>query len=468
MFRKFVVTLCCVSLLVLPMRRAEAFVAPAPLVTVITAGGPVAWTVAGLSALVAAGAVIYAIAFKDQGGNEVARVTLNPKAPRPVPPGWTAAANPWDDAVPQSSIAATTVYSVSGCTGTFASREDAALNHWMACDGTSIHGTGCSVTSVAGNVVSGSCTDRTPSGGAGPYAFSSTVSQSNNCPAGYTLSGSSCNLTNASLVPYPPDGIAQKKVVSGVIVDDSRDPDVTTGAPGVTQTDTMFSVKGSSSTATVKINGDGTTTTTVTTPNGNGTSSRVALSAAAADSGATDGGTHATTLSNATVLGEGNTTDTDSATSVVTCTNCATEVTQQGVKSDLDALKSNGIKQDEQAASWSTPKAQADSKIADASTAADSHKQKFLDASGNSDASRLGVSGLTQYTPPTSGDGTGIPGLFPETATCAPMSLSFMSRTFTVDYCTVANGVRIVLEWGLYAVTFLYCLLLFYRRGQEA
>ena len=57
--RKFIVLVCCLALVLTPMRRAEAFVAPVPALAVLGAGGPIAWTVAGLAAAVAAGVAIY-------------------------------------------------------------------------------------------------------------------------------------------------------------------------------------------------------------------------------------------------------------------------------------------------------------------------------------------------------------------------------------------------------------------------
>lgn len=65
-------------------------------------------------------------------------------------------------------------------------------------------------------------------GGTGSFDASSNYScNTNSCPSGYTLSGSSCNLSNSSLVKYPSDGISTYvSDGAGHFVLDPRDPDL--------------------------------------------------------------------------------------------------------------------------------------------------------------------------------------------------------------------------------------------------
>ena len=59
----------------------------------------------------------------------------------------------------------------------------------------------------------------------GQLAGEYTIIPIASCPAGYTLSGSSCNLSNSSLVMYPSDGVPTLKATPSGFIPDSRDPD---------------------------------------------------------------------------------------------------------------------------------------------------------------------------------------------------------------------------------------------------
>lgn len=80
------------------------------------------------------------------------------------------------------------------------------------------------------------------------------------CQSGYTLSGSTCNLTNASLVKYPSDGIPTYiSDGAGHFIPDPRDPDIPSsslsglnGQPSVTQ-----STGGGQQTSTTSVGSDG-------------------------------------------------------------------------------------------------------------------------------------------------------------------------------------------------------------------
>jgi len=61
---------------------------------------------------------------------------------------------------------------------------------------------------------------------------SNKVASSSSCEAGYTLSGSTCNLTTPAAVKWPSDGIPTVKPINGVLTPAPRDPDNTGLSPG--------------------------------------------------------------------------------------------------------------------------------------------------------------------------------------------------------------------------------------------
>jgi len=436
------VYLMALALVVAPLRRAEAFVAPAAAPVLITAGGPVVWTIAALSALAAAGVAILAVKFKDSGGADVATVHVNPKSVKPVPAGWSAGL-PGEVPVPPGTTGSITQYecptygfSTGACASRFDTIEQACIATMANANRTYSDSSATHCWDVGHNA---------DYGAAGVYTT---------CPTGYTLTSGTCNLTNAAVVPYPSDGVGQTSTVPGTVTDDSRDPDNTLPS-NVTKTASRVTVKEGTKTTTIDINADGGVTVTQLVPNGNGTSTKIAVKTSAPDAGATDGGTRAVGVEQSVVSGEG---DSSSETPATSCAGgpCATEATQLANKALLQDLKDNGVKTDEQAATWATAKSAADTKITAADAAISNHTSKLTTIAGGGNSSGLGVSGLSNYVAPSSGESTGLESAIPAAASCQALSGSAFGRSWSVDICPVVNATRVILEWGLYVMTLAY------------
>jgi hypothetical protein len=379
-------------------------------------------------------------------------VRVNPKAPPITPVNWSAGTGAADP-IPPSSYSAETAY----CT----------LSH--PCDGTYTSGiAACTAWDIEvhnppeGNV-------QVVSGGAycqvGSLGHFTALSSGLFCKTGYTRSGGTCNLTNAAAVPYPTDGVGQKKVVAGVITDESRDPDNATPAGvGVTATQTQITVQVGTTTSTFKVNADGTSTVSVTTGNGNGTSTRITANMAQPDAGASDGGTKASGVKAEQVIGEGGSAATEPTGTVFYCNNCATEATAAVIKSDIGTIKTDGVKIKEDASTWATEKTQSDSDRAAALKASDDHKKRFVDSAGG-DASKLGITGFGNWVAGTAENVW--TGLFPSPATCQPVAISFHGSS-QWDLCPFASLVRGGMEWALYVLSVFYIYALFWRRRDVA
>jgi hypothetical protein len=456
---RFIIALAVSVNLALP-RPAEAFVAPLAVPYIVTAAGTSQLTIAAAAALAAAGAAVLGIVFKDSGGNDVLDLKLNPKAPERVPAGWTPSGTPGAAPVPPGTAGSiTTTYWYANGSGQSQTTYTTALASCQAFLGT----TNCASVSgpYSGAGVGPCASGVSPRYCAVPANTSIYSNVVTSCPTGYTLSGGSCNLTSAPDVPFPSDGIGRKDCSSGTCGNNARDPDNTdpanvTGGPG------QVKVKSGTSTTTVTVNGDGSVTIKTVTPNGDGTSTETVLKTAPPNPAASDGGTNATGTSQKQVTGEGEAAE---ETATLSCAGgpCATESTQAANRGLLQDMKDNGIKVNEQAATWATPKAAADTAISSAKSAMTAHEGKLTTIAGGGNSSGLGVSGLSNFSAPTSGDATGYGALLPSVATCEAMSLSWLGRSFNVDYCPIANATRGILEWGLYASAFLYALLAFYR-----
>lgn len=185
-------------------------------------------------------------------------VPLSTSRDRPMdtPSGWTAPVNNNAQPMPSASLPAPTMWKTAqvGAAPIYSSA-DAACSAWKPY-ATYVYGGTVQITPPYGKCL-----------GTDTYDGSNTwwyVSSELACGAGYTLSGSSCVLSNASLVMKPADGRCQILMnVSGFVVD-PQDPECgglaaqtgTTVAPGkITQTK-----PGSFTNGTVTINPDGSRT----------------------------------------------------------------------------------------------------------------------------------------------------------------------------------------------------------------
>jgi len=173
----------------------------------------------------------------DGGSGNAAEIATKTSYPGHVPAGWT---NPTGGlAVPPSTATQTVSYQTPS--GALFSSKAAACTAWggapSACGG---NGTTAVVLQAPGDANPGTIGGTNTSGAdrcllwcdqTSPYAdgalSTATVSAVPSCPAGYTVSGANCNLSNAALVMKPSDGKCGVIRSGNTITNDSRDPDCT-------------------------------------------------------------------------------------------------------------------------------------------------------------------------------------------------------------------------------------------------
>ncbi|MCE5180455.1 MAG: hypothetical protein LLG15_01510 [Betaproteobacteria bacterium] len=276
-----------------------------------------------------------------------------------------------------------------------------------------------------------------------------TITKITTCQAGYTLSGSTCNLTNAALVQKPADGRCQILLnVAGFTID-PNDPECgeLAAKTGTTVTPTKISTMtpGSTTKSEITINGDGSRTVTTTTANADGKTSTVTtitLTPAAAGGTATVSGSSSTqvngvgTATGATIVAAA------PAAPIDFPTDYNREVTQQGIKTDLDAVK--------QALDFSStnalPSTELGALLDDVKTHVDS------------------VTGSN----PFAGFGFGFAPVLPAGMSCTPLVMTpYKGHTASYDWCPVVDAIRDILGVILYLSTGYFLLGLLTRKGSD-
>lgn len=297
--------------------------------------------------------------------NKKLEVKLNPKDPMATPAGWTAPAAGNPEPIPPSGASQqvqTGSLRVNENGNSYATSYASAL---LQCQGrypsSSYPNTTC--TSVeAGpsrNIPTSTLTDNangqvivttqltmycdTANGFAlntsGQYAC-----VKNGCPTGYTVSGATCTLSDASVVQKPADGKAEIKRVGNVLYVDARD--TADGLPpGVTVAPDQVKVVSNDGqkTVTTKINADGTATVTqdVARTDGSGKTDRTTMDVSAPDG--TTGAVEVSGYSQKVLTGTGTQTGTTPETGG---TSDAKDSTLQAIKTELqtqtDELKGTG------------------------------------------------------------------------------------------------------------------------------
>lgn len=196
---------------------------------------------------------------------------VNTGAFRDCPSGWTCPSNA--EATPPATDPASTVYGISGCTLNKATAGDAIAEWFGSCGGTSSGWFLCNQDATGFNA-------GYPSGCGTVNNNRVNFNLSYACnKAGYgTLSGTTCNLDNASAVMKTADGTCQVVRVGNVFQNDVQDPDCNLSDPTSAASKALL---GGAGTATVTegiagrgvscvANTDGTTTCTVSLPSGSG------------------------------------------------------------------------------------------------------------------------------------------------------------------------------------------------------
>lgn len=348
----------------------------------------------------------------------------NPNVPLRTPAGWSPPAPGSLQPIPPSTAGTT----VSGCSwfnetissgGPYANNQACGqllVDHINAAAPTSCstHGEPAGhfvYTLVDATQIQKQCTSD-PSFVFANLGYTSTTG----CPAGYTLSGGSCNLTNASVVEKPLDGKCGVTRVSNQFVVDPNDPDCAGMSIGCALGVCQGSAGGVSS--RVEINGDGTTTITSTFPAGGGNTSTITGTLSAPDG---SGNTHAIGQSQGVTAGQGSQNDPTKAVS-----SCGSPG-EPPCKIDETGTPSAGAVT--QAGTFGSGNA-----------ALDTAKSSTL-------------SGVTNFNPATDSIAP-APGVLPSLSgsdTCVePVPLSIHGVAVPTNVCTVYAPFKAVLGWSLW------------------
>lgn len=188
-------------------------------------------------------------------------VKLNPKDPLPTPAGWNAPASGSIFPTPPSTTAG--IYGPPYMTvkGSFSTQSAACA---AFDDATHKYTSGgylntTQMTCVMTYTPTGATT--TPSG---------TINLTLGCPSGYTLSGSTCNLTTSANVKKPADNNCQITRSGNAYSVDPQDPDCASGQPAMLGStiaaNSITMTRNDGSTASVTLNADGTATAKETYP----------------------------------------------------------------------------------------------------------------------------------------------------------------------------------------------------------
>lgn len=472
--RKVLAYLVCCSLIVAPIRRAEA-VFPIPVIvgaTLVFDSGAMAFGYAAATAAVAGGLALLSIKLKDSSGADAVTVRINPKAPQAVPSGWSAGAQAYSAPVPPSSATqgVTVSYCIDGNSAVSASGSFASIGACVAQISATLTASNAGSVTLTGSGAGTWTGNRYNAAGAFLWTIAGSFTTVSSCPSGYTVSGATCNLSNAAVVNKPSDNVAQYDGTGSTFDADAYDPD-TSGVPAnyIRSSDgKVITINSGTDKIVVTQNADASISLDQWKGRGDGTSDHVGLRVGPPNSGATNGGRVGTGAVNERVVGEGTSAGTTAASGggTVNCVGCATEATQLQVKSAVEGIKNDGVKIKEEESVSASARSDASTKMTTTTTAHADHETKFSNVAG-SGLGALGVPGLGDFSAPGAHEQGSVPGLFVQPASCSPVVSTWGSRSVSFDVCPVANFVKPILEWFLYGLTVLYVYGAFWRRPQE-
>jgi hypothetical protein len=244
------------------------------------------------------------------------------------------------------------------------------------------------------------------------------------CPAGYTKSGSTCDLSNPTVVTKPADGKCNVIRSGNTFSGDPRDPD----CDSQSFIDNKILIDGSQvkvnrePSLTIKANTDGSTTISTTTINNTNNTTTISTANYGTDGIQTGRKTE-------TFNGVGAMQNSVSNNQPFDVSSLNKEATQAAIKTTLD-----NIKDKLEAPTDTNLQTQKDA----FNTAADAHKAKIQE---------IGDNGL---------DAHGVSwSWFPEipSATCAPITYGVSDHIFTWDICPTVDKVRDLAGFAFYVIT---------------
>lgn len=368
--------------------------------------------------------------------NSAITIQLNPNIPLITPSGWTAPTGSAKQPTAPSSQGATITHIILG--QAFFTPQ-AACNYWYA--------NGTPGNPSYGTIVAGSVDTNarrcyfTQTGLPATQQYAEYVTNTT-CPAGYTVSGVSCNLSNSSLVIKPVMGKQQIVRTGNTFATDPQiNPTDKLPSTVVSVTSNSVTVNDSNgNTTTVTLNSDGTSTVVTTTANPDGTSSKSTVKLSAPN--ATTGNVEVTGTSSEQVSGKGTATgSTPLATSGsnIDISSLNKESTQQQIKLNTDEIKTNtkDIK-DLLSNESDTPVDLAEQKT-DYDEKADAHETKYRE---------IGEGALDEH-----GVNKDFAKPMVDSANCSSYAMPINGSASTIDFCDKTNSAKDILGWIFYALT---------------
>lgn len=370
-------------------------------------------------------------------------INLNPNVPLITPTGWTPPVAPATQATPPSTVAKSTVFYANNQnnTASYASDMDSACKIWETTTGLPNYACKPGTCALFSGVSYGTCKNVRLTGASAGLEGEVAINQAAICNAGYTASGSNCNLTNATQVIKPEsnhDTIARS---GNTFVRDAqqnpKDNLPTTALTIASNVATLNSANGAKTTIT--INTDGTTTVVENKPNttdSNTTSKTTTFSAPSSSGDVTVTGVTSQQLTGQGSLVGAPTTGSAQPLDVSALNK---EATQGQIKSNTDTMKADiGTIKNAITNSANNPTDLATQKT-DYDTIAQAHSDK-IKSIGDGALDEHGVD--KSFAKPMI-----------DSAVCSSLSMPVNGHTSTIDFCNKTNAAKDILGWIFYALT---------------
>lgn len=402
----------------------------------LTFGAPAAIGTIAIGAVVAG---IELTASESSTTTGAIEAQLSPSAKLQTPSGWTPPASGQVEPTPPASMAAPSITkwvinscsNISGCT--YGAEDTAEAYAAFRCAAMGLPGVN-SGSYTSASLFQYKC---------GTYGFYSTGKVTGiSCPAGYSISGANCVLSDANSVMKPSDGRCTIKRTGNVFAVDPRDPDCESGkipATVAVSPNTISQRKPDGSSRTVVVNADGSSTVTETRPNtSTNTTESNTTHFSAPDA---QGQVKVTGQASGAVPGTGTAAGSTPIPSFDK-SGLATETTQQGIKADTgaikDALTGEGV---------------------DNSLAA---QKGLLDGAMDGIAAMFGAeaskdSGIQ--------DNFSFSQFLPQSCGCTPLTIDYHGHQASFDWCSPMETIKGALAWALGILTALFVLVQFKVSG---
>lgn len=400
--------------------------------------------------------------IRDAAGN-VGRVSLSPTQAIPVPSGWSAPSVSGDPPVPPGTSGTLTKYSCPAVSADFSSCAAIESSPYAEKIAAGVAHCHWANTPDAGRTFSGFVGTYNDVPNCNGYYNESTMRLVGHtlCPAGYTLVGSVCTLSNAALVEQPSDNTVVSTRSGNVYFFSSTDPDngsVSTSAKSVLAVDGSGGVvaggnAGQGGAFTVTTGADGKTVIVIARDLGNGSSMVTQLNVGAPNG---SGVTALEGLSSGTYAGTGNL----AGGSPVGQTELGPGSTPCGAPGQAPCkIDETGTDMSAGGSAQSTARG-----ILDTISA------RITAATGSGQASDL-IPGVGNLSLPTTvpSQWSFFGNYFPQFATCQPIAGPTTGHLagMSINICPAADVLRPILEWFVYLLTMIVIFQMWFRQEHQ-